>query len=723
MAFRLLLNRIGFSNPQATAFMNEGIQEPGDLSTYTHSNLKGLFKHLANREIHPPYMAQHKLQIVRHWMEKRIPLGLPIEPALFTNEVLQVWGEKMKAANDSKDTEKPAITAPPAFKKDTKWRVWKEQFQNYLGSKVGQCKAPLTFVIRPLDAPGNIDDYPDDHDQMVYITPHTGAGYNHDNGVVFDELKALLINSPAFTWIRSHDRSRNGRAAWKALLAHYEGTTEQNRIKEAAYATTFKNYYHAHQEAHYDLELYGEIVSESQKVTDFLRGITDPLCNVAKSIVMATPTYLNNFTDAALFIASTLNITLSNTISTRNISKTSTQGGKKGGNQKNGKKLTRHYTPDEWKALTDEERQKVRNARNAAKEKKNKQQQGNNNQNNQKGNKRNVAAVTGDNSAAYGDEEEIDVHEGNVVQILRQKGIASVSTDDAGDHMTSQRNTRLRINAIHTICHVPSTANNDNVRTILKTKCNSGEANSYGMAELDSRADTCCAGKDFIVLEDTNTTCEVHPYHPKYKPVTNVPVVKAATAYDYNGTTYILILNQELYFGDDMPNSLLNPNQIRSNGVTVDNCPTHLSPNKDSRLSIYFPEEDMRLPLQLNGIISFLSIRKPSKKEIETCTWLELTSDEEWDPYADTFADNESKYKPTLINYVLSRQKNTDERYLYSISTAFDTENVTSHPVFNTSAVSSTMKKGINAGNLAQLWGIGIQSAEATLSATTQKII
>lgn len=143
----------------------------------------------------------------------------------------------MKAANDDiKDSEKPAISAPPppAFKKDTKWRVWKEQF---FGSKVGQCKAPLTFVIRPLDAPGNLDDYLDDHDQMVYLTPHVGPMYTRDNGVIYDELKALLINCPAFTWIRSHDRFRNGRAAWKVLLAHYEGTTEQNRIKEAAYAT------------------------------------------------------------------------------------------------------------------------------------------------------------------------------------------------------------------------------------------------------------------------------------------------------------------------------------------------------------------------------------------------------------------------------------------------------------------------------------------------------
>jgi hypothetical protein len=62
MVFRQLLMQVGFTNAQATAFINEGIREPRDLSTYTHSDLKGLFKHLGNREIHPPYMAQHRVQ-------------------------------------------------------------------------------------------------------------------------------------------------------------------------------------------------------------------------------------------------------------------------------------------------------------------------------------------------------------------------------------------------------------------------------------------------------------------------------------------------------------------------------------------------------------------------------------------------------------------------------------------------------------------------------------
>jgi hypothetical protein len=71
---------------------------------------------------------------------------------------------------------------------------------------------------------------------------------------------------------------------------------------------------------HYDLELYGEVVSENKKVTDFLRGISDPICSVAKGIVLATPDYLNNFTKAALYIAITLNVTLTNTNQKWNIS-------------------------------------------------------------------------------------------------------------------------------------------------------------------------------------------------------------------------------------------------------------------------------------------------------------------------------------------------------------------------------------------------------------------
>jgi len=120
MAFIDLLTRIGFTNVQATAIIGEGITDPEDLVTDTHSDIKTFFKHLSNRQVHPPFGSQYKFQILRYWVEKGILLGLSVDSELFTNVELVTWGEKMKAAADDKDTQKPTIAAPGAYKKDTK---------------------------------------------------------------------------------------------------------------------------------------------------------------------------------------------------------------------------------------------------------------------------------------------------------------------------------------------------------------------------------------------------------------------------------------------------------------------------------------------------------------------------------------------------------------------------------------------------------------------------
>jgi hypothetical protein len=124
---------------------------------------------------------------------------------LFDNDELLKWGEKIKVAANERDEQQPSIPAPNIFKKDTKWRVWKEQFLNYMGTKYGQCKAPLSFKLCPDDDPSDEEDLTDDFERMIYLTPHQDQGYQYDNGMVYDELKALLVNSTAFTWIRVHD--------------------------------------------------------------------------------------------------------------------------------------------------------------------------------------------------------------------------------------------------------------------------------------------------------------------------------------------------------------------------------------------------------------------------------------------------------------------------------------------------------------------------------------
>jgi hypothetical protein len=147
--------------------------------------------------------------------------------------------------------------------------------------------------------------------------------------------------------------------------------------------------------------------------------------------------------------------------------------------------------------------------------------------------------------------------------------------------------------------------------------------------ELDSHADTCCIGSNCRIIAYTDKVCEVSQYHPEYQPIMNVPIVQAGTAYDdpITGKTYILVINQGLYLEKMLPQTLLNPNQMRFNGLTVDDCPKHLAPDPNNAThSIYVPQHNLRLPLKMKGMLSCLPVRLPTAEKIETCQWVELTS-------------------------------------------------------------------------------------------------
>ena len=161
--------------------------------------------------------------------------------------------------------------------------------------------------------------------------------------------------------------------------------------------------------------------------------------------------------------------------------------------------------------------------------------------------------------------------------------------------------------------------------------------------ELDSHADTSCAGKTCRILEYTNKTCSVRSFSNQYEELQEVPIVKAATAYDApDGEVYILILNQALYLGDHMTHSLLCPNQARANGIIINDIPKHLAQEiDDTTHSIIFPDDHIAIKLELQRIISKLTTRMPTTEEVENCRWSTLTSDKDWDPNDPTFKERE----------------------------------------------------------------------------------
>jgi hypothetical protein len=74
-------------------------------------------------------------------------------------------------------------------------------------------------------------------------------------------------------------------------------------------------------------------------------------------------------------------------------------------------------------------------------------------------------------------------------------------------------------------------------------------------AELDLHTDTCGVNNIAKILEYTYQVAEVSGFANS---------MKAALAYDHpdTGEVLILILNQALYFGDQLDQNLLNPNQL-----------------------------------------------------------------------------------------------------------------------------------------------------------------
>lgn len=132
--------------------------------------------------------------------------------------------------------------------------------------------------------------------------------------------------------------------------------------------------------------------------------------------------------------------------------------------------------------------------------------------------------------------------------------------------------------------------------------------------ELDTHADTCCFGKHcYILNQNSQNVAEVTPFLAKLGKLNKVPIVTAVVAYDCPDTyqTYILYFHESLYIAE-LENNLLCRNQLRSNGVIVNDVPLQFVPKPQRTTSSHtITIEDLRIPLHLRGVISYFNARKP----------------------------------------------------------------------------------------------------------------
>jgi hypothetical protein len=248
------------------------------------------------------------------------------------------------------------------------------------------------------------------------------------------------------------------------------------------------------------------------------------------------------------------------------------------------------------------------------------------------------------------------------------------------------------------------------VRTIAASNTKIENPTDYSLrcrAEIDTRADTVCAGASFrLIDEDISRVADVGGFHPDMPEMKDIPIGTAVTAIDLAHTqeTVILVFHEALYFGKRMEESLINPNQLRVNGLIVDTCPKQFSGGK-SMHGIYVPDENLYLPFHLHGVISHLVTYLPTDEQLNNCRWIYMTSDAEWKPYSEIFSENEKAYQNVERGMTEGENFNvTGERVIASETT-----------IVRRSSIDST--------NLARRWGINQSLAAMTLQAMTTRAI
>ena len=149
--------------------------------------------------------------------------------------------------------------------------------------------------------------------------------------------------------------------------------------------------------------------------------------------------------------------------------------------------------------------------------------------------------------------------------------------------------------------------------------------------EMDTMADTSCAGSNWSVLEWTGHSCNVYPFNEEYEATKDVPIATCAMLIQgEGGNDFILVGHEMLFFGSAMSMSLLNQNQI------CDHIRFHKVRFQDD-----FTRDDEEfgitvgntfIPFYMDGSAVCFDSRVPSSEEIESLPHVIITSSKPWDP-------------------------------------------------------------------------------------------
>jgi hypothetical protein len=250
---------------------------------------------VADGRISLPAKVLKNIQALCFWAREKVRKGEDLNEEIFTQEVLTATKEAMRTREEGQG-EAPSIK-PDRFDPD-KWTSWSKQFVTYLSHVNGQQFAPLDYVLREEPPKIPLQDMTE-RDRRLYSYPLQGRHFSLDNMTAYRLLSDLVNGTSGYTWISDFDRAQNGRAAWLALVEHYEGGGQREKRMTAAVATikalhyknesifSFEDFSRKLVQAYRDLEGTDEEMTNFNKVKTLLEKVqvSLPRAEVAKAHV------------------------------------------------------------------------------------------------------------------------------------------------------------------------------------------------------------------------------------------------------------------------------------------------------------------------------------------------------------------------------------------------------------------------------------------------------
>ena len=165
---------------------------------------------------------------------------------------------------------------------------------------------------------------------------------------------------------------------------------------------------------------------------------------------------------------------------------------------------------------------------------------------------------------------------------------------------------------------------------------------------MDTHASSIVVGDDVLITHDSGKSANVGPFSEQLGKIKNVPIVDCVIAHDcpYTGKTIFLAMYNALYI-PSMKENLVPPFVVRRQGHIVNDVPKIqvLDPTEDDHCLI-LDDGRVRIPLRLDGTMSYFHSRKPQMDEYEQAVssdqLIDLNVNEaEWNPQDHRFSQEE----------------------------------------------------------------------------------